>query len=90
MVPNYNYVVWFRDNTLKHDDENNEWPACFGITAADGHEAQAWGDQLARSYSRRNAGCEFLRSYLDTNSWQARAVPQVTVGEDAPDEVIGW
>ena len=88
-MPSYNYVVWFRDHTVQPDDEDYEWPASFLVTAADDLEAQAWGDHLATNYSRRE-GCDLLRSYLDPDTWTAGAVPHITVGEDAPDEVIGW
>ena len=29
-------------------------------------------------------------SYLDADPWAYGRVPRVTVGEDAPDDVIGW
>ena len=87
---NYQYVAWFRDHTMRPDDQDYEWPACFVIAAAEGYAAQAWGDRLASNYSRRHEGCEFLRSYLDPDRWEEGEVPQVAVGEDAHDEVIGW
>lgn len=89
-MPAYNYVVWFRNHTVELDDQDYEWPACFSIVAADGHEAQAWGDKLAVNYSARNERCEFLRSYLDLDFWAPGSVPQIAVGEDASDEDIGW
>lgn len=89
-VPDYQYVGWFREHTAQPDDQDYEWPACFVVEGTDAHTAQEWGDWLAASYSRRHKGCEFLRSYLDANPWANGQGPRVAVGEDAPDDVIGW
>lgn len=89
-MPEYQYVACFRDRTAQPDDQDYEWPACFVVDAADARAAQEWGDWLAAGYSRRHEGCEFLRSYLDADPWAYGRVPRVTVGEDAPDDVIGW
>lgn len=91
-MSDYNYVAWFRDHTMEPDDQDYERPACFIITAPDAHAAQIWGDKLAVSYSRRNEGCQFLRSFLDLDAdvWKTGNVPRITYGEEASDEVIGW
>ena len=88
-MPDYHYVAWFRDHTLQPDDQDYEWVVCFVVAAIDGHAALSWGDRLSASYSRRHEGCEFLRSYLDSDRWEV-SVPRVVAGKDATDEFIGW
>lgn len=88
-MPDYQYVVWFRDHLSSPDDQEREWPACLVVAAESEREALAWGDQLARDYCRRNPDEEFLRSYLDSEVWP-QGEPRVMAGEVVPDEVIGW
>lgn len=84
------YVAWFRDLKLAPDDQDYEWPACFYIHAPDAGAALQWGDVLAR---KRAAACpdeDFLRSYIDPTASGSAELPQVTYGQDAPRELIGW
>jgi hypothetical protein len=85
----YQYVVWFRDHLALPDDQDRDWAACFVVAAENEREALAWGDHLARDYSRRNPDEEFVRSYLDSHAW-VDAEPRVMAGESVADEVIGW
>ena len=86
----YHYVAWFRDHEVPSDDQDSEWCACLIITATDGGAALAWGDQLAVEYSYRQSGCEFLRSYLDPDSWVNATVPCVIAGQTTSHKEIGW
>lgn len=45
----FEYVVWFRNESLPPDDEDHEWPGVIFIHAPDGEAALAWGDVLAQT-----------------------------------------
>ena len=89
-IRDFQYVAWFRSHTLKPDDQDYEWCACFVVVAEDENAAGQWGDQLARDYSGRSGTEEFLRSHFDSHPWKLGEVARVTLFEKVPDEVIGW
>ena len=88
-MTDYSYVAWFRDPTQTPGDEDFEWCACFVVVAANGAEAQAWGDRLAKDYACRR-GHEFLRSYLDPDRWEPKSTARAIAGQSASDDQIGW
>lgn len=45
----FEYVAWFRDDAVPHDDQDHEWPGVLFIRARDRDSALAWGDELART-----------------------------------------
>lgn len=87
----FQYVAWLRDHNMSPDDQDYEWCACIFIEANSLNEAMEWGDDLAKSYCKKMAGLEFLRSYIDHEMWEkAQHVPVITAGQLATDEEIGW
>jgi hypothetical protein len=84
----FEYVVWFRDESLPPDDQDFEWPACFLVEALSDTAAQKWGDHLAGSYATRTAQV-FLWSRVDAPSGST-GLPIVREGELASDSYIGW
>lgn len=88
----FEYVVWFRDNSLPPSDEYHEWPAVFVVEAPTAVRAKAWGDQLAYSYSERTAQV-FISSAttaVEDVEYVLSEAPRLREGFEASDEEIGW
>ena len=88
----YEYAVWFRDTTLKPEDQDHEWVACIAIEAESADKALEWGDHLARGMTDRNPTEAFLRSSVSDLGTGTGATPRakITFGTEATDLEIGW
>ena len=82
----FEYVAWFRDESLPPDHQDYEWPGCVWIEAADSESAQRWGDELAKSCPDK-----FLRSTVEP--WLdpvPEGQPFARVGQRLTNAEIGW
>lgn len=85
----FEYVVWFRNETLDPDDEDYEWPAVFVVVSPSAATAKEWGDVLASSYASRTEET-FLWSSAEPVAEPHPKSPIVQYGESATDDFIGW
>ena len=82
----FEYVAWFRDESLPPEDQDYEWPGCIWIEAADSASARRWGDELAKSCLDK-----FLWSTVEP--WLdpvPEGSPLARVGQRLTAEEIGW
>jgi hypothetical protein len=85
----FEYVVWFRNETLDPADEDYEWPAVLVVVSVSAAAAKKWGDVLASSYASRTDET-FLWSSAEPVAEPHPESPIVLDGESATDEYIGW
>jgi hypothetical protein len=85
----FEYVVWFRNETLDPEDEDHEWPAVFVVVSASAAAAKKWGDVLASSYASRTQET-FLWSSATPVAEPHPKSPIVLDGETVTDDYIGW
>jgi hypothetical protein len=84
--PLFEYVAWFRDETLPPEDQDYEWPGIIYIRADTLQVARDWGDHLAQT-------C--LDKFLWSNVEPYLDVPPVgqavaNDGEELTANEIGW
>lgn len=71
------------------EDQDCEWCACLLIEATSLNMAIERGNHLAKSYVNRTPMLDFIRSYIDDDSWSmADHVPVIKIGQ--ADEEIEW
>jgi hypothetical protein len=86
----FEYVAWFRNESLDPDDEDHEWPAVFVVISTNADKAKRWGDVLASSYAARVETETFLWSSTEPVTEPHPKLPIVRHGESATDDYIGW
>jgi hypothetical protein len=89
----YVYTAWFKDNSLKEDDPDSTWPACFVIEGGGIESAQAWGDSISSGYANRNDQA-FVKSAIEAVDRSTLPgidlLPVVNEGTHPEDVEIGW
>ena len=85
----FQYVVWFRNETLDPGDEDHEWPAVFVVVSENAEAAKRWGDVLALSYASRTQQTFPGSSAMPLHEPPPES-PIVMNGQEATDEYIGW
>ena len=89
----YLYTVWFRDASLRSNDQDHEFPACIVIRAKRADRARAWGDHLAESLGSRRPEMTFNYSSVagfDQGTYGLSELPRIEAGYEAADDEIGW
>lgn len=82
----FEYVAWFRDESLPVDDEDYEWPGVIYVWAHSAEAARAWGDHLAAK------GMDlFLHSTVSKHDGPEPETSPIAVdGQELSADELGW
>ena len=93
-MENWLYTVWFKDTSLKRDEQDYEWCACIVIEANSAEDGKEWGDKLSKRYTATNDTNEFTKSevikFIREDYTDISDLPFMKYGQLASDDEIGW